>query len=110
MEAQIVTLQQLYLVTLVQMFKAEKLHAILQDFGQDAGRLWLTGSEGTTIPQAELMFKFDRDSVALRISTRDERTKDIVVKYAEGLDGAMEQIQKLLRAGRIGYTGPKAVA
>jgi len=33
--------------------------------------------------------------------TRDERQKAFVVKYAEGLDGTLQDIQKMLRAGLL---------
>jgi hypothetical protein len=82
------------------MFNAEKLSAMLQDAGNEAGRLWLT-RDGTTVPEAFIEFKFERDDVLLRVISRSGRELDLKVAYAEGLDGALEAIQKFMRAGRI---------
>lgn len=107
MEAQIISLQQLYLLSLCKMFEGEKLAAILQDFGNDTGRLWLT-REGSTVPQAFVEFKFQRDEVALAVMTRDERTKAYIVKYSEGLDATLQDLQKMLRAGLLEHKVKRA--
>jgi hypothetical protein len=99
-DAKIIPLQQLYLMALVATVNADKLDAVQQDLGQDAGRLWLV-SNGTTVPQAQIAYKFGVVYVSFGIITRDERKLSRVVKYAEGIDGFLEQLQKFLQANRL---------
>lgn len=101
-EVGIVNLEQLYLVAIVNTVNAEKLTAVLQDFDNGAGRLWLV-REGSTVPSAEIEFKFDRDVVHLGIISRNERSLLREVKYAEGIDGFLEDLQKFLRAGLLAH-------
>ncbi len=109
-EVNIISLQQLYLMALVETLKADKLDAVLQDLSQetrssDTGRLWLVRN-GTTVPEASIAFQFERDSVNLAVVTRNERELKRVIKYAEGLDGYLEDLQKFLRSGLL--SAPKA--
>ena len=100
-------LVQLYLLAIVAALKADGLGAALQEAGPGAGRLWIMPSE-TTVPVASLDFKFGEDDVALKVTTRDERVDAKVVKYAEGIDGYLQSLQKFMRAGLL--EAPKGAA
>lgn len=97
----IIPLDQLYLLAIVQTMKNEKLDAVLQDFGNDNGRLWLV-RQGSTVPDAYLDFNFGKDSVAFLYTTRGERVLGpVTVKYAEGVDGYLESLTKFMHANRL---------
>lgn len=100
MDSNIIPLQQLYLSALVQVANGEKLSAVQQDTGGDSGRLWLVG-DGSTVPHAMIAYKFGLDSVSVGLIHRDERALERAIKYAEGLDGFLEELQKFLRAGKL---------
>lgn len=99
-QAGIINLEQLYLLAICKTIEAEKLQAVLQDMGEGKGRLWLV-PEGSTIPQAHLMFQFGEDAVKLGLQTRSERSFAQVVTYAEGVEGFLRELQKVLRAGKL---------
>jgi hypothetical protein len=97
----VMPLENLYLVAICKMAESEKLGTALQDFGNGAGRLWLMPAN-TTTPDHQIEFKFDKDSVALAVASRNEREfKPRVVKYSEGIDGFCKDLQKHLRANLI---------
>lgn len=97
----VMPLENLYLITITKIVNNEKLSAVLQDFGQGAGRLWLI-PEGTTVPDHQIEFKFERDAVALAVASRNERTMPAhTVHYAQGIDGFCKELQKHLRAGLL---------
>jgi len=100
MNAQVLPLQSFYLNLLVTVCNSEKLTAIQQEFDANIGRLWLV-HEGSTVPVAHLAYRFEQDAVNLGIETRDQRSLARTVKYAEGLDGFMEELQKFLTANRL---------
>lgn len=99
-DAKIIPLQQLYLTALVACANADKLDAVQQDMGQDTGRLWLV-RQGTTVPQAWIAYKFQTDDVVIGVATRDERALKRTIKYAEGIDGFLEEFQKFMRANLL---------
>jgi len=100
MNAHIIPLQQLYLSTIVAIANADKLEAVQQELGQDMGRLWLV-REGSTVPVMQVSYKFGADDVALEVIHRDERHFKKLVKYAEGLDGFVEEFHKFTQANRL---------
>lgn len=106
-EAKVIPLQQLYLSIIVQAANSDRLDVLQQDIDQATGRLWLV-STGTTIPVAHLAYKFELDSVAFAVETRDERKLGRIVKYAEGLDAFVEELQKFLRANRLAHKPVKS--
>ena len=108
-DATLIPLEQLYLMALATTAKSLKLDSILQDLTgtfkdgasrRQSGRLWLV-SPGTTVPQAQIAFEFATDSIKVGVLTRDERELVRVVKYAEGIDGFLEEFTKFMQAGRI---------
>jgi hypothetical protein len=102
--AEIIPLQQVYLMSLAGAAAGLKMDALLQDFGDGKhGRLWLTPQGNCTVPLGMLEFKFEHDSVLLRVATRDEQVLERVVKYAEGLDSYLGDFTKLFQAGRIAH-------
>lgn len=101
MEApQMMSLQDLYLMTLAAVCEAEKLDAVMQQTGEGAGRIWLV-RKGTTVPHAWIGFKFGVDDVALMVQTRTDRQISEVVQYAGGLDSFLPKVQKILRDGML---------
>ena len=100
--AGIINLEQLYLIAIANAMKAERLDVVLQDFENGAGRLWLT-SPDTTVPHGGIEFKFERDIVHFGVMMRDERTMARAVKYAEGIDGFLEELAKFLRQNRLAH-------
>ena len=110
----IIPLDQMYLLAIVQTANSARLSAVLQDLGNDAGRLWLTPSE-STVPVAQISFKFDIDEVKLGVVSRDERELVRVIRYAEGLDGFLPELSRfltanLLAAPRAGTAGHSHIA
>jgi hypothetical protein len=100
-DATLIPLEQLYLMALATTAKSLKLDSILQDIKDGkTGRLWLV-SPGTTVPQAQVAFEFSVDSIKLGVLTRNERELVRVVKYAEGIDGFLEEFTKFMQSGRI---------
>lgn len=99
-DANIIPLQQLYLSVIVQLVNAEKLSAVQQQFSETTGRLWLV-REGSTVPEIQIAYNFRDDDVTLGIITRDERKLERTVKFAEGLDGFLEDLQKFITANRL---------
>ena len=101
-EVDIISIEQMYLLVLAKAFEGEKLQTVLQDAGNGAaGRLWLM-REGTTVPDAHVDFNFTADGVSLHAVTRGERElPQVMVKYGEGIDGYLERVVKLLRAGLL---------
>ena len=104
---QMINLQDLYLLALQACAEGEKLETVLQQTGEGQGRLWLV-AKGSTVPHAWIGFKFSVDDVALMVQTRDQREIAQVVKFAEGIDGFLPQLQRCLRAGKL--AAPKKVA
>ena len=101
-DAKVIPLQQFYLSIIVQAANADHLDVLQQDIDQATGRLWLV-STGTTVPVANIAYKFEIDSVAFAIETRDERKLCRIVKYAEGVDAFVEELQKFLRTNRLAH-------
>lgn len=97
---QIMPLHELYLNVIVSVANEENLEAVQQDTGPNAGNLYLVRA-GTTVPEVIVGYKFMDDSVGLTVVTRDQRDHKELVKYAEGIDGYAEKLQKLLRANRL---------
>jgi hypothetical protein len=93
-------LQPLYLSILAGIFEADKLDTITLDRGNGASTLYLA-RKGTTVPEAIVDVAFTDFSVALRITTRNQRTKAYSVSYAEGIDGILSDLQRFLRADRL---------
>lgn len=104
---EVLPLEQLYLMALIQCLKAEKMDAVLQDFGDDKGRLWFV-TPNTTVPLGSITFQFEMDGVKFGIITRDSRELVRSVRYAEGIDGFLEEAQKFFRAGRLAAPSKKA--
>lgn len=100
-DAKMVSLQDLYLMTLAAVCEAEKLDSVIQQTGEGAGRIWLM-RKGTTVPHAWIGFKFGVDDVALMVQTRNERQIAESVQYAGGLDSFLPRLQKILRDGLLG--------
>lgn len=99
-DAKIIPLQQLYLSALACVAASDSLDAVQQDLGPDAGRLWLV-RDGSTVPQAQVAYKFGIDDVVLGVITRDERELTRTVRYAEGLDGFLADFSRFLHANRL---------
>lgn len=105
--AGIIALDQLYLMSIIGTCNALKLSAVLQDTGNDSGRLWLVPAE-STVPLAQITFAFGTDDVKLGVITRDERELVRVVRYGEGLDGFLPDFMRFMQAGRL--AAPKRAA
>lgn len=103
-DAQVVPLERMYLAILCNVIAADHLDVVQQEW-TEGGRLWLCHT-GTTKPIANLVYKFERDSVSLGVETRDERKLVRVVHYRDGLDAFAVELQKFLRQNRL--AAPKA--
>lgn len=97
-------LVQLYLIAIVKMLEADKYGAALQQIAEGTGRLWVLPN-GSTVPAAQIAFEFGDDAVKFVVITRNEKRHDQTVKYAEGIDGFLEEALKVIRAGLL--AGPK---
>jgi hypothetical protein len=93
-------LHDVYLLALQGFAAAIRQDVLLQDLGEGNGRLWLV-PQNSTVPTAQIAFKFGVDGVQLGILTRDEREFTKFVKFSEGLDGFLEQAQKFFDAGLL---------
>ena len=102
MNAQIIPLQTLYLGAIVSVANDLALSAVQQHMNQEqtAGRLWLV-AEGTTVPAGMIQYEFREDDVAIGVIDRNQRKDQAIVRYAEGLDGYLENLMKFFQAGRI---------
>lgn len=101
-ELKIIPLQELYLNVMLVVADSLKLQTVQQVIGDgDQGRLWLV-RHGTTVPHAQVAYKFETDSVTFGVVTRDERQLSRVVKYAEGLDGFAEELARFMQANQLG--------
>jgi len=99
--AELIPLQQIYLLAISEACKALHLDCLLQDLGDGkTGRLWLV-HPGRTVAYAQLAFAFDHDDVTLGIITRDERELVRVVKYVEGIEDFIEAMTRFFHAGRL---------
>lgn len=95
--AELIPLQQLYLMALAATAKSLKMDTVIQE---EPERLWFV-SQGSTVPLGMVEFGFGRDSVTFRVATRDERILVETIKYAEGLDAFLPLLAGLFQAGRI---------
>jgi hypothetical protein len=98
--AGLMPLEDLYLNTLALLAEGEKLSCIVQQISEGNGRLWLA-PHGSTVPQAQIAFKFDLNGVHLGVLHRDERELVREIRYAEGLDAFLIELRRFMRAGRI---------
>jgi hypothetical protein len=102
--ADIIPLEQLYLMTLAATFKSLALDTVLQDKStnglKDVGRLWLVAPQ-STVPHAFVDFQFMDDEFRITVTTRNERTLDRVIKYGEGIDAYLGEVTRFFQAGRI---------
>ncbi len=98
--ANVFGLTTLYLIAIVKILEADKLGAALQEINEGTGRLWVLHSD-TTVPHAQIAFKFGVDDVVFGVITRDERALNRTVKFAEGIDGFLEELQRFLRANQL---------
>src|SRR5271154_3042557 len=105
--SELISLQQVYLMAIAAACKSLKLDCILQDMGNDTGRLWLAPF-GSTVPVAQLGFRFSQDSGGLAIVGRDERRLERVSKFAEGSASFLAACTRFFQAARI--AAPKAAA
>ncbi len=103
--AELIPLQPFYLNLMAQAFEAEHLSTIILDRGNGASTLYLV-RESTTVPDFILEVVFADYNVAFKVTSRDQRTHQIVVGYAEGIDEYIRQLQRFLRANRL--AAPKA--
>lgn len=106
-----IELERFWLLTLAKAAEGAGLSPVLQQVAPGAGRLWMVpdgkNQKPTTVPALCLQFKFDLDVVGFEIQFRDERPAiKTVVKYAEGLDGFLQEFGKALVANRL--AAPKA--
>ena len=110
-ECGIISIEQMYLLALAKAFEAERYQTVLQDHGDGtSGRLWLM-REGTTVPEAHVDFRFTTEGVSLAMTTRGERgLEPMLVKFAEGIDGYLERVVKLLRAGLLEHNKARVAA
>lgn len=98
--AEVFDLTTVYLLVVVSMLKREGFGAAVQEVAEGTGRLWVM-PKNTTVPTSQIAFTFGADDVEFVIITRDEKRLDRKVKYAEGIDGFIEDAQKFLRAGLL---------
>ena len=101
-DTNIIPLQQLYLLALCEVIKAEKYEPALQDMGEGKGQIWLI-PEGTTAARFKISFQFQPDAVKLGAFGKDLKGIALEVSYFDGLDKFMEDLQKYLRAGLLTF-------
>ena len=102
MENKLIPLQPLYLNLLAVTFEAEKLDTVVNERPEAPGYgvLYLVRA-GTTIPEFIVEYGFENHALLLRLCSRNERSLDSKITYAEGLDGYLPELRKFLRADRL---------
>lgn len=91
-------IERLYLLTIAGALESRKYACVLQQMGENQGRLWIM-EEGTTKPAGCLQFKFEENRVLFELQVRDEGQKSqSVIDYAEGIDELPKQILRALQA------------
>jgi hypothetical protein len=102
MNYQIPSLQGMYLLSICAAMQTDNLESMLQDLDHGAGRLWCCPAD-STVPEVIIEYKFDLDAVTIGVRTSSGQQRKFVVSYAGGLDSTLNEIVKMMRAGRLGY-------
>jgi hypothetical protein len=101
MDAQLIPLQQFYLMAIAAKLQELKVDCIFQDLENGkTGRLFLI-SGNSTAALATLNFHFEMNGVLFEIDSRDERKLRAEIKYVEGIDGFIADMTKFLNANRL---------
>jgi hypothetical protein len=106
-ELGIMPIEQLYIRAIAGLAEDQGFACAMQDLQPNgagnlpACRLWLI-PENTTIPAGCVNIAFNQDGVAIELVMRNDRTLSACsIRYAEGLDGWLQDATRFLQAGLL---------